>query len=90
MLPPNKIVICGVGLIGGSFALALKQANAVSEIVGMGRTAASLETAQRLGVIDRATTDAADMRRPRDGPPYRGPNRERPNGLKRSPGVPSL
>ena len=34
-----------------------------------------------------ATMDAADERRPQDGPPYRGPNRERPNRLKRSPGV---
>ncbi len=66
MLPLNKIVICGVGLIGGSFALALKQAHAVSEIVGMGRTAASLETAQRLGVINRATTNAADALRGAD------------------------
>lgn len=55
----HKIVICGVGLIGGSFALALKQAGAVREVVGMGRTTASLETAQRLGVIDQYTTDWA-------------------------------
>ena len=59
----RKIVICGVGLIGGSFALALKQAGALAaggEIVGMGRTAASLEDACQRGVIDRYTTDWAD------------------------------
>ncbi|SMB28882.1 Prephenate dehydrogenase [Sterolibacterium denitrificans] len=62
----HKIVICGVGLIGGSFALALKQAGAVREVVGMGRTTASLEEAQRLGVIDRYTTDWADALRDAD------------------------
>ena len=36
----GKVVIAGVGLIGGSFALALKQAGAVREVVGIGRTRA--------------------------------------------------
>jgi len=49
----NKVVVYGVGLIGGSFALALKAAGAVTEIVGLGRSIASLEIAQGLGVIDR-------------------------------------
>ncbi|MBL8492137.1 MAG: prephenate dehydrogenase/arogenate dehydrogenase family protein, partial [Rhodocyclaceae bacterium] len=56
----NKIVICGVGLIGGSFALALKAAGAVGEVVGLGRTRAPLEEAQRLGVIDRIAADWGD------------------------------
>lgn len=62
----HKIVICGVGLIGGSFALALKQAGAVREVVGMGRSLASLEEAQRLGVIDRHASDWADALRGAD------------------------
>lgn len=49
----NKIVIFGVGLIGGSFALALKKAGAVGEVVGFGRSAATLAQAQQLGIIDR-------------------------------------
>ena len=49
----DKIVVYGVGLIGGSFALALKQTGAVGEVVGLGRSSASLEVAQGLGVIDR-------------------------------------
>lgn len=57
--PLNKLVIFGVGLIGGSFALALREAGAVREIVGVGRTAGNLEEALRLGVIDRAAVDAA-------------------------------
>lgn len=48
----NKIVIFGVGLIGGSFALALKKAGAVRHVVGMGRSGASLERAKTLGIID--------------------------------------
>ncbi|MHB1591040.1 MAG: prephenate dehydrogenase [Sulfuricella sp.] len=55
----NKLVIFGVGLIGGSFALALREAGAVREIVGVGRTAGNLEEALRRGVIDRAAADAA-------------------------------
>jgi prephenate dehydrogenase len=56
----RKIVVCGVGLIGGSFALALKRAGAVDEVVGMGRSLTTLEEAQRRGVIDRHTGDWAD------------------------------
>lgn len=48
----KKIVVCGVGLIGGSFALALRRAGAVERVVGIGRSRASLENALRLGVVD--------------------------------------
>ncbi|AKC69856.1 prephenate dehydrogenase [Pandoraea oxalativorans] len=59
-MPLNKLVICGVGLIGGSLARALKAAGAVNEVVGVGRTEASLARACELGVIDRAATSMAD------------------------------
>jgi prephenate dehydrogenase len=62
----NKVVVCGVGLIGGSFALALKAASAAKEIVGLGRTQAPLEEAQALGVIDRIATDWAEALRGAD------------------------
>lgn len=55
-----KIVVCGVGLIGGSFALAQKSALAGRQelsVVGIGRTRASLEQALQLGVIDEIATD---------------------------------
>ena len=52
----GKIVVVGVGLIGGSFALALKAAGAVTTVVGVGRGAANLETARRLGIADRTWT----------------------------------
>jgi prephenate dehydrogenase len=52
----QKIVVVGVGLIGGSCALALRRANAVREVVGVGRTRANLDTAIEREVIDRALT----------------------------------
>jgi prephenate dehydrogenase len=56
----NKIAIFGVGLIGGSFALALKKAHAVKQIVGVGRTAAALERARELGILDAIGTSVAE------------------------------
>lgn len=53
----RKLVVCGVGLIGGSFALALKAAGLVDQVVGMGRQPATLEEALRLGVIDTIGAD---------------------------------
>jgi len=59
----DKIVVFGVGLIGGSFALALKRAGVVSEVVGIGRSQATLDEALRLGLIDRiGACDAATLR----------------------------
>ena len=55
----DKLVVCGVGLIGGSFALALRRAGLVRRIVGIGRSEASLERAMALGVIDEASADWA-------------------------------
>ncbi len=59
MVELNKIVIYGVGLIGGSFALALRRAGAVREIVGFGRSRATLEDAMSLGILDRIGADEA-------------------------------
>lgn len=50
----DRLAIIGVGLIGGSFALALKQAGAVREVLGVGRSAANLDLARQHGLIDRA------------------------------------
>lgn len=54
----DRLAIVGVGLIGGSFALALKQAGAVREVLGVGRTTTSLMLAQQRGLIDRAVAFA--------------------------------
>ncbi|MBU1224237.1 MAG: prephenate dehydrogenase/arogenate dehydrogenase family protein [Gammaproteobacteria bacterium] len=50
----EKLAIVGTGLIGGSFSLALKQAGAVREVLGVGRNPASLDAALERGLIDRA------------------------------------
>jgi prephenate dehydrogenase len=52
----QKIVVVGVGLIGGSCALALKRAHAVREVVGVGRTRRNLDTAVERAIVDRALT----------------------------------
>lgn len=62
----NKLVIIGVGLIGGSFALGLKKAHMVRHVVGVGRTRKNLNAALKLGVIDAASQDAADAVRDAD------------------------
>ena len=49
----GKVVVFGVGLIGGSFALALKEAEQVEEVVGFGRSIATLTQALDLGILDR-------------------------------------
>jgi prephenate dehydrogenase len=55
-----KLVVVGVGLIGGSFALALKSRGVVGEVVGVGRSQFNLDEALAGGLIDRAVL--------RDGP----------------------
>lgn len=55
----DKLVVIGVGLIGGSLASALRKAGWVREIVGVGRGLANLEAALELGVIDSYSQDAA-------------------------------
>lgn len=55
-----RLAIIGVGLIGGSLALALKEAGAVGEVVGYGRGKPNLEKALELGVIDRYSRDPVE------------------------------
>ena len=55
----KKIAIFGVGLIGGSFALALKKSGAVDEAVGVGRRRETLLRAAELGIIDSHTEHVA-------------------------------
>lgn len=55
----NKLVIIGVGLIGGSFALALRKAGMVKFIVGVGRNKENMQRALSLGVIDKIADNPA-------------------------------
>jgi prephenate dehydrogenase len=59
----DKLAVVGVGLIGGSCALALRRAGVVGTIVGIGRTAVNLDEALRLGIIDRARRQDEDWTR---------------------------
>jgi prephenate dehydrogenase len=62
----GKVVIIGVGLIGGSFALALKKAGAVQSVVGLGRSREVLNRALELGIVDAAAESAQDAMRGAD------------------------
>jgi len=48
----ENVTIVGVGLISGSFALALKDKGFSKNIIGVSRTQASLDKAKELGIID--------------------------------------
>jgi prephenate dehydrogenase len=54
----GTLAIFGVGLIGGSFALALKRAGAVGRVLGVGRSKKNLETARKRRIIDEIATPA--------------------------------
>jgi prephenate dehydrogenase len=56
----NKLVIFGVGLIGGSLALALREANYCKTVVGCSRNVENLEKAVELGVIDSYSLDPVE------------------------------
>ena len=53
----KQLTIFGVGLIGGSLALALRKAGYCNEVVGCSRNAEHLQRAVDLGVIDSYTLD---------------------------------
>src|SRR3954466_3321546 len=58
-----RLAVIGVGLIGGSFALALKKAGKASHVIGVGRSAQNLELARSRGIIDSiANTPSAGAR----------------------------
>jgi len=57
------LAVIGVGLIGGSFALALRAAGRVGTVVGIGRGRANLDAALSLGIVDRAVTLDGDWMR---------------------------
>lgn len=54
----NQLGLIGCGLMGGSFALALKKAGLVKRVVGYSKSPSTTEKAKRLGVIDVAAESA--------------------------------
>ena len=55
----KKVTIIGVGLIGASLGLALKEAGLTETVTGVGRTLENLETAKRIGAVDDFSQDIA-------------------------------
>jgi len=54
----NQLGIIGCGLMGGSFALALKRGGLVKRVVGYSKSPSTTERAKKLGVIDVAAESA--------------------------------
>ena len=61
-----RLAVIGVGLIGGSFALALRQAGKVSHVVGVGRNRANLDLARERRILDSIAPDVATAARDAD------------------------
>ena len=57
----NKLVVIGIGLIGGSLALALKKNRACAEVIGIARSQTTAEKALELGVVDRVYRSVAEI-----------------------------
>jgi prephenate dehydrogenase len=62
----ERVTIAGVGLIGGSLALAARSAGLIGAVTGLGRSAANLRVAQQRGIIDRSSHDPLDAARDAD------------------------
>ena len=54
----EQLGVIGCGLMGGSFALALKRAGLVQHVVGYSKSPTTTELAKRMGVIDVAAESA--------------------------------
>ena len=55
--PTGRLLVVGLGLIGGSLALAARQRHLFSEVIGASRSPATLRKALELGVVDRVESD---------------------------------
>ena len=62
----GTIAIVGVGLIGGSIALAAKRRGLASVVLGVGRDARRLDDARRRGILDEGILDLAAAARRAD------------------------
>jgi len=53
----NRVTIIGLGLIGGSLAIAIKKKKLAGEVVGVSRRKTTIDRARTLGIVDSATLD---------------------------------
>lgn len=56
-LSASRLLVVGLGLIGGSLALAARQRQLFAEVIGVSRSLETLETALKMGVVDRVESD---------------------------------
>jgi prephenate dehydrogenase len=56
-MQPDRLSILGVGLLGGSIGLAVRDRLTNCQIIGYGHRLATLDRAQQMGAIDRGTTE---------------------------------
>jgi prephenate dehydrogenase len=61
--PLGPLAVIGVGQIGGSVALAARAAGAVTEVVGWSRSAATVDRAHELRIVDRGAPSAREAAR---------------------------
>lgn len=62
----ERLAVLGVGLIGGSFALAARQRGLLTSVVAVARSPQTRETALRRGIADEVTADPAEAVREAD------------------------
>jgi prephenate dehydrogenase len=54
----NQLGVIGCGLMGGSFALALKRAGLAKRVIGYSKSPSTTERAKKMGVIDDTAESA--------------------------------
>jgi prephenate dehydrogenase len=58
----DQVAVMGVGLIGGSIALAARQQGIARSVLGFGRNRERLEAARNRGIIDAVATEPAELK----------------------------
>lgn len=62
----RTMVVAGVGLIGGSLALAARREGLVEEVIGLGRSERNLKVARTRGIVDRYVVREMEIPRQTD------------------------
>lgn len=62
----DTVCVVGVGLIGGSFGMAIRERKLARQVIGAVRREASINEAFQRGAVDNATTDLAEAARGAD------------------------
>jgi len=60
-IPVNKLVVIGLGLIGGSLAAVLREQRACKEVIAIVRRQKTADTALKMGLVDRAVLCLSDV-----------------------------